>query len=171
MEIDLTDGQTVTVAGGTLNSTIIARYHLDGSADTTFNAGSNVKELWAFPLGFAPTGVTRDGAGNYTFRGAGNYSWSPFYNGNAIARATANGDPDTGFSANGVVAVAPTGLPKGTFVDAPSDQFLTYVGGVYTNANDVFVLGHQVSGGTSNASDGRQALIRRFNVAGGTERG
>ena len=172
MRIDLVDGDTkFAVAGGTLSSAIIARYQLDGSADTTFNAGSNVKELWAYPLGFAPTGVTRDGTGNYAFRGTGNNSWSPIYNQNAIARATANGDPDTGFSSNGVLPIAPTGLPKGTFVDAPSDQFLVYVGGVYADASDVFVLGHQVSGGTSNASDGRQALVRRFTVAGGTEMG
>jgi hypothetical protein len=172
MRIDLADGDTkFVVAGGTLSSAIIARYQLDGSADTTFNAGSNVKELWAYPLGFAPTGVTRDGTGNYAFSGTGNYSWSPFFNQNAIARATANGDPDTGFSSDGVLLIAPAGLPKGTFVDAPSEsQFLVYVGGVYADASDVFVLGHQVSGGTSNASDGRQALLRRFTLSG-TERG
>jgi uncharacterized repeat protein (TIGR01451 family)/uncharacterized delta-60 repeat protein len=172
MRIDLADGDTkFVVAGGTLTSTIIARFHLNGTADTTFNAGSNVKELWASPLGFAPTGVTRDGTGNYTFVGTGNFSWSPIYNKNAIARATANGDPDTSFTSDGVLPIVPTGLPKGTFVDAPSDQFLVYVGGVHADTGDVFVLGHQVSGGTSNASDGRQALIRRFRVAGGTERG
>jgi len=172
MRIDLADGETkFVVAGGTLTSTIIARFNLNGTADTTFNSGSNVKELWAYPLGFAPTGVTRDDAGNYAFRGAGNYSWSPIYNRNAIARATANGDPDTGFTSDGVLSIAPIGLPKGTFVDAPSDELLVYAGGVYANASDVFLLGHQVSGGTSNASDGRQAVVRRFRAAGGTERG
>jgi uncharacterized repeat protein (TIGR01451 family) len=172
MRIDLVDGGTkFMVAGGTLNSTIIARFNVDGSVDNTFNSTSNVKELWAYPIGFAATGVSRDAAGNYTFRGTGSYSWSPYYNQNAIARATANGDPDTGFAPNGVLGIVPTALPKGMFVDAPSDPLAVYIGGVFADANDVFVLGDQVSGGTSNASDGRQALLRRFTVAGGMESG
>jgi hypothetical protein len=62
-------------------------------------------------------------------------------------------------------------MPPASLVDAPSDPFLVYVGGVYADTSDIFVLGYQVSGGTSNASDGRQALVRRFNIAAGTERG
>jgi hypothetical protein len=172
MRIDLVDGDTkFMVAGGTLNSAIIARFNVDGTADTTFNNGSNVKELWAYPIGFAASGVTRDGAGNYTFRGTGAASWSPLYNQNAIARATANGDPDTGFDSDGVLAITPSSLPKGAFVDSPSDPLAVFLLGTFADANDVFALGFQVSGGTSNASDGRQALLRRFTVVGGTEHG
>jgi hypothetical protein len=168
LRVDLTAAGKLMVVGGGLSDSSVALYNTNGTPDNTFNSANSfpdqhVKTILGYPTGFAAQYAHRNADGSYLLGGDSPYSWSPLYGKKALVKLTANGDVDTAFGNAGIVTVN-NELARSTFNAGFGGS---YMGGVYMDGQGrALLLGHNVAGGTSNASDGRQAMIRRFSAAG-----